>query len=324
MAMKRAALFVALAIALDFLLGAVLKQLDRRTMSGDRGGLLNYALTKDAQILGLGSSRAEFHIMPSVLSRRLSMTSYNAGSKGQDFYYAMMVYDLWKRRHPAPRAIVLVVDIESLTDCETEIPAAQIVASYIDESDVTREILYSGGPFKRYEYLSQTYRYNGKLLSMAKHLLTQHDPNYDGFRVAPGALDPKVETGVLNALDQSASQMQMAQRPFSPQKLRYLRQLAEESRARNTQLFLLHTPLYRQDDAAHELWMKNLRRVTQPLPNVQIIDLCTASHPEVFAGKPALYRNLNHLNERGAEVLTEMLADELEKSLSPKPTAETP
>jgi len=315
--MRRAALFVLLAIALDIGLGAVLQRLDRRVMTGDRGGLLNYALTKDAEILILGSSRAEFHVMPSVLKARLSLESYNAGAKGQDFLYAMMTYDLWKRRHAPPRAIVLVVDIESLIEREVEIPAAQIAASYIDESPVVRDILYSGGTFKRFEYLSRSYRYNGKLFSIAKHSFAAPNPNDDGFRVTPGALDPR-EPGVLNALDQEHTQREMAERPFSEQKLAYLRQFAQENAARGVRVFLLHTPLYRQDDAAHRLWMTKLEAVTRTLPGVQILDLCTASRPDVFADKPELYRNLNHLNARGAEVLTQLLADELQKSLPPK------
>jgi hypothetical protein len=315
--MRRAALFVLLAVVLDVVLGAVLQRLDRRVMSGDRGGQVNYALTKDADFLILGSSRAQFHLMPSVLQARLSGTSYNAGSKGQDFLYAMMVYDLWKRRHPPPRAVVLVVDIESLIERDGEIPAAQIVASYLDESPLVRDILYSGGTFKRYEYLSRSYRYNGKVFSIAKHLLAETDSDNDGFQVAPGALNPK-ELGVLNALDQHQTQLEMAQRPFSQQKLEYLRQFAADSAARGVRVVLLHTPLYRQDNDAHRLWMTKLEAVTRTLPGVQVVDLCTASHPEAFAEKPWLYRNLNHLNARGAELLTQMLADELEKTLPPR------
>ncbi len=42
--MKRVVLFLLLAVALDLTLGAVLLVLDRRTLSGDRGGLVNYGV----------------------------------------------------------------------------------------------------------------------------------------------------------------------------------------------------------------------------------------------------------------------------------------
>jgi hypothetical protein len=322
--MKRVAFFILLTVALDVTLGAVLGALDRRTFSGDRGGLVNYALTKDADTLILGSSRAEYHLMPSVLDRKLAGTSYNAGLKGQDLLCAVMLYDLWKRRHPTPRAVVLTIDVESLLARPTEVAAAaQLMAPYLDESALVREILYSGGTFKRVEYFSRAYRYNGKVLSIAKHLFSPPAPDFDGFSISPGALDPVTDVGVLNALDQDETQLQMAQRSFSPRKVAYLREFAQEITGHGGRLFLLHTPLYRQDEAAHRIWMSNLEPIVRSLPGVEIVDLCTATHPEVFANKPELYRNLNHLNQRGAEILSGMLAEELEKVLPRRESAST-
>src|SRR5262249_21135966 len=98
--MKPVILFVLLAVLLDRGFGSVVGNIASQTFTGDRGGLLNYALTQEPQVLVLGSSRAQFHIMPSVLTKTLGLTAYNAGLKGQDFLYSVMLYDLWKRRHP--------------------------------------------------------------------------------------------------------------------------------------------------------------------------------------------------------------------------------
>jgi hypothetical protein len=314
--MKRVLLFIFLAIALDRGLGSILQRLNRHNFTGDRGGSLNNALTQDPEILVLGSSRAQYHIMPSVLRQKLSMSAYNAGLKGQDFLYSVMLYDLWKRRHHPPRAIVMTTDIESLTERETEVTTAQLVAPYLDESPLIREILYSSSPFKRVQFLSQTYRFNGEVISMARHLLDHPTPGFDGFAVSPGALDPTTDTGVLNALDQSQTALEMAHRPQSSRKLRYLRDLAEELDRNGTRLFLLHTPLFRQDPVAHQIWMDRLKTTVAALPHVEIIDLCVATHPEIFS-RPELYRNLNHVNVRGAEILTGLLADELRPRLAP-------
>src|SRR5262245_42234915 len=230
--MKRVIVFALLVVLLDLGFGWVLGRIYRQSFTGDRFGLLNYALTQEPQILVLGSSRAQYHIMPSVLTKELGLTAYNAGLKGQDFLYSVMLYDLWKRRHPPPKVLVLTIDIESLIPRETEINTAHIVAPYLDESQLVREILYSGGPFKRFEHLSSTYRFNGAVLSLARHAFNRPPPGYDGFLVGAGSLDPARETGVLNALDQDRTAAEMARVPFSPQKLAYLRALSEET-ARN-------------------------------------------------------------------------------------------
>jgi hypothetical protein len=313
--MKRVVLFICLAITLDRGLGAILQRLNRRNFTGDRGGSLNYALTQAPEILVLGSSRAQFHIMPAVLREKLSMSAYNAGLKGQDFLYSVMLFDLWKRRHPLPRAVVLTIDIESLIERETEVTTAQIAAPYLDESPLVREVLYSASPFKRFQYFSETYRFNGEVISMARHLMSHPAPGFDGFAISPGSLDPATETGVLNALDQDLTAAEMSRRPDSPRKLQYLRALAEELDRGGTRFFLLHTPLYRQDPVAHQVWMDRLKATVASLPHVEIIDLCLATRPEIFS-RPELYRNLNHVNVRGAEILTGLLAEAMKPRLA--------
>jgi hypothetical protein len=310
--MKQVIAFVLLTVLLDQGLGSVLDRIQRQTFTGDRGGLLNYALTQEPQVLVLGSSRAYFQIMPSVLTEKLGLTAYNAGLKGQDLLTSVMLYDLWKHRHPPPKILVMTIEIESLIPRETEVNTAQIVAPYLDESPLVREILYSGGPFKRFEYLSRTYRFNGNVLSLAKQGFHRPPPGYNGFIVTPGALDPATETGVLNALDQDRTAAEMAQIPFSPQKLGYLRALAEETARNGTRFYLLHTPIFRQDEAAHRVWVDKLRLTLAGMPGVQFVDLCITTHPELFT-RPELYRNLNHLNRAGAEILTGLLAEEIKE-----------
>jgi hypothetical protein len=315
--MKGIIAFVLLAVLLDLGLGSVLGRIQRQTFTGDRGGLLNYALTQEPQVLVLGSSRAQFHLMPSVLTKKLGLTAYNAGLKGQDFLYSVMLYDLWKRRHPPPKVLVLTIDIESLIPRETEVNTAHVVAPYVDESPLVREILYSGSPFKRFQYMSSTYRMNGAVFSLAKHAFNRPPAGFDGFAVGTGSLDPATETGVLNALDQDRTAAEMAQVPFSPEKLGYLRALAEEAARNGTRFVLVHTPIFRQDEAAHRLWVDKLNAVLAGMPGVQFVDICIITHPEIFT-RSELYFNLNHLNPAGAEILTGLLAEEITKRWAPE------
>jgi hypothetical protein len=50
---------------------------------------------------------------------------------------------------------------------------------------------------------------------------------------------------VLNALDQDRTAIEMAHLPSSPQKLEYLRALAEETASNGTHFFVVHTPIFR-------------------------------------------------------------------------------
>jgi hypothetical protein len=312
--MKGLAVFVLLAVALDLGIGSAMGHLYRRTYTGERGGLTNYGLSKDADVLILGSSRAQYQIMPSVLRDKLSMSAFNAGLKGHDFLYSVMFFDLWRRSHPMPRAIVLQVDIESLLDRPGELESAQLFSPYLDQSALVREVLYSADRFKRFEYWSRAYRYNGKAFSIARNLFSRPDVQFDGFLQANGQLDP--ETAVrANALDQDATAIEQANRPYSERKLRYLRELASLAARERTGLFLVHTPLFDQDRAAHQRWASRLSTVIADLADVEFVDICEATHPEIFAHTPELYSDTNHLNARGAVILSTLLADRLKARL---------
>jgi hypothetical protein len=313
--MKRVALFVVLAVVVDFALGAALGRLFRRTMTGANGGLTNYALTRDAEVLVLGSSRAQYHVMPRVVREELGLSAYNAGLRGHDLLYSLMLYDLWKRRHPNPRAVVVHVDIESLLRRENELGAVQILAPYLDESPLVREVLYEGSPFKRLAYLSRAYRYNGKVLPIFKNLFQQPPPGFDGFLVAEGVIDLGDPRRERNALDQDQAAVVQAEKEFWEPKVQYLRALAEESARQGTRLVLLHTPIYEQDARAHQIWMARLQKLLATIPGVELIDICEATHPEVFVGHPELYFNTNHLNGKGATVFSRMFARELGQRL---------
>jgi hypothetical protein len=314
--MKRLVVFAVLVVALDWAIGATVAQLYRRTFTGERGGLTNFALTKPADLLVLGSSRAQYQVMPSVLRQKLSLSTFNAGLKGHDFVYSVLLFDLWRRRHPAPKAILLQMDIESLLERPSELEAAQIFSPYLDESPLVRETLYAADPFKRIEYWSRAYRYNGKAFSIARNLFSRQNPAFDGYLEAGGQLNPKTDIMVANALDQDATAIEQAGRPYSERKLAYLRHLAEQASRDQAVLVLFHTPLYNQDQAAHRQWTERLRGVLAQTPGVDFVDICEATHPDKFANRPEIYSDTNHLNLEGAAILSTLLADSVRPRLN--------
>src|SRR5215468_9505251 len=98
--MRRVFTFIGVAVLIvimDISLGTGLGHLYRKTHTGESGGLINDALSRRPQVLLLGSSRVRHHAMPAVLNRKLSLSAYNAGMDGQDFLYAVMLFDLWQR-----------------------------------------------------------------------------------------------------------------------------------------------------------------------------------------------------------------------------------
>ena len=313
--MRYLALVLAYVVALDLGTSSVLWKLFQRTNSGERGGLSNFALSKDADVLVLGSSRAQMQIMPSVIDQRLSLRTFNAGLKGHDFLYAAALYDLWLHQHSPPRAVVLTVDVESFLHRPNEAATTQILAPYIGESDLLRKILYSQGPQKRIEYLFRSYRYNGKVLVIAKNIFLHTDPAFDGFVAMDGTLVSGDRSIIKNALDQEAPAKIYAQQPFWDMKVNILRELGARALKQHTLVLLVHAPLYGQDVEAHRMWIERLEALIAATPGIAFVDLCQEVHPDSFPNSRELFRDVNHLNTKGARIFSGLVADELYKRL---------
>ena len=294
----------ALIVITDITLGASLGWLYRKTHTGEAGGLINDALSRDAQVLLLGSSRMRHHAMPAVLNRTLSLTAYNAGMDGQDFLYSVMLFDLWQRSHAPPKAIVLNIDSDSFEKSDEELQRVGIFSFYYDDSPLVRQILNERSRFERLKFFSRAYRANGKVFAIAKNLFTHADPDFDGFEPLSGCLSPETVGARRESVPTVAE--------FWSLKVERFKRLAEYCKKHGTPLVLVQSPRYREDPHAHDVWVNVLSQFLASYPEVEFVDLSTCAHPDLFQDKPELFKDGSHLNARGAEIFSAMLAEALQ------------
>lgn len=310
--MRRVFTFIgvaALIVLMDTTLGTGLNWLYRKTRTGEAGGLINEALSRNPQILLLGSSRMQHHAMPAVLNRKLSLTAFNAGMDGQDFLYAMMLFDLWQRSNGPPKAIVLNIDSDSFEKNDEELQRAEVFSFYYDDSPLVRQVLNARSRFERLKFLSRAYRANGKVFAIAKNLFAHPDPEFDGFEPLTGHLSPQS----VGPRQENVPSL----KDFWPLKVECFKRLADYCKQHGTRLVLVQSPRYREDARAHDAWVSILSKFLTNYPGVEFVDLSACEHPEVFRDKPELFKDGSHLNEHGAEIFSTMLAQELQNNSHP-------
>src|ERR1051325_11538289 len=280
-----------LIVSIDVALGLSFNQLYRKTRTGETGGLINDALSRNPQVLLLGSSRMRHHAMPAVIERKLSLTAYNAGMDGQDFLYAMMLFDLWQRSHAPPKVIVLNVDPDSFEKSDEELQRASVFSFYYDDSPLVRQILNERSRFERLKFLSRAYRANGKVLAIAKNLFSHPDVAFDGFEPLSGHLSPETVPAPHDTIPTLSE--------FWSLKVKCFLLLADYCSKHGTRLVLVQSPRYREDSRAHDAWVKVLSQFLAGYPDVEFVDLSTCAHPEAFRDKPELFKDGSHLNAHG-------------------------
>jgi len=305
--MRRFLLFVLLVVGLDQAAGFLLNRLYLRTRSGESGGLINLALDQQPDVLVLGSSRAKHHVSPDVLQARLSASVFNAGINGQDFLYAVMLLDLWTRTHTPPKAILLHVDPGFLSRSELELQTASVFSAYYHQSERVRTIFGLRSRYEWVKYGSSAYRFNGKVFPLIKNLVTTPDPRFNGYIGLHGALARAPRP--IPASDYQ---------PPAPWdiKLHYLQELSDYCRQHGVRLILFHSPRFDENVTGLDAWSKDLKTLLAAHGGAEFLDLAEQSHA-VFAGHPELFRDGSHLNARGAELFSALLAEEVATRLRP-------
>jgi hypothetical protein len=313
--MRKFALFLAALAAVDRVIGFGMDALYRRSLAGEMGGLINLALSRDAELLVLGSSRAQHHLAPKILGRALGRKAFNAGVDGQDFLYAMMLFDLWTERHGAPRMVLLQVDPMSFRRSPDELGRASVFAPFVDRSALVRDVLYSRSRWDRLKYLSSSYRYNGKVFAVLKNAMRRPEPGFDGFVGIP----PDPNAGDAGAID-AALRLSDSNEPFWDRKLALFDRLDAYCRAHGTKLVLVRSPHYAPDSDSERRWLGEMRGLLARHPAVVFLD-AAALYSASFRGRPELFKDAYHLNASGAELFSTLLAQEL---AGPKSEAERP
>jgi hypothetical protein len=309
--MKQFLLIVILIIGLDQTFGFLLNQLYLRTISGETGGNINGILRRNPDVLVLGSSRARHHVVPLILQERLSASVFNAGLDGHDFLCAIMLLDLWTRSHPPPKVILLHVDPISLLYSKRELARTSIFSGYFRESERVRSILLMRGKYEWLKYLSSSYRFNGKVLPIIKNLAMRSDVTSDGYAGLKGSH----QSGALQAADLVESATDHYSDPFWDLKLGYLAEIARYCKVNGTRLFLFHSPRPQEDLSVLADWSKRLTALQSSDEGVEFLDLAARAH-EVIDGRPDLFWDKSHLNSKGAEIFSTLLADEISSRLS--------
>jgi hypothetical protein len=291
--------FVAMLVFLDWSAHEVLTVAFKRAEVGDTtGGAVNKIRKARANVVILGSSRARRHYDTTILSEKLGLSVRNAGCDGQGMPYVCGIADLLLQDYK-PKLFVINIDERSLVMLPAHYDRIAVLSPFIDESPVIREMIYHRGVFEPLKYLSRSFRYNGKVLGIAKGLFAR-DTTIKGYAPLDRCFDPARAQAVVEA--DSCN---------DPLLTRLLVNAIEAARSAGAEVVLSTGPRWFPDFKLPAERKRLLQEIVvlsekNEVPYVVI----TVEDTPVFRD-PALYADPSHLNRLGAEIYSNMLADRL-------------
>ncbi|MBC8385225.1 MAG: hypothetical protein H8E57_06875 [Candidatus Cloacimonetes bacterium] len=297
---------ILLIIALDYLFGLVLSHLFFSQKSG-----LNYRTTfvlenTKAEVVILGSSRANHHYKPQIFSDKFKLTCYNAGRDGQHipFQYAMLK-GIIKRYSPK----ILILDIlpRQLLNNPENYRLNALLPYYKAHKEI-RSVANLNSKTEKIKLLSKIYPFNSLLLTMIKSNLKKRK-HTDGYIPLEKVMNytPEKEEEEVKSSNDFTSKIVIDEKIVSI--LESFIALAKES---GIEVYLVTSPFFKSTVNPKANFALEQIAVNNKVP---FFDYST--HKD-FVGHPELFQDNSHLNDSGAEHFSKIISMRIFDELKPK------
>lgn len=298
-------------VVFDQALGSALSRFSPRSAAGDVVGFGNLALSRSgADLIVLGSSRAQHQIDPEVLKTALGLDAVNAGVDGQGIAYARAVEALLISRGANVKMFVLNMDISDMAS--EEISPAATLAPFWGEDDAVDEILLRSTSHAPVKFLSSAFRFNSRALPLLGKLFVDREAVAgDGFSPIERKMDEseKIEIGG-DWFRKSAEEM-------NPFKMLLYRDFLKAARKAGVRVFVVVGPRFWPRDFEEEPRAAPIARLAAVASEEGAAFLAVDSFANSEFSDPEMYSDPAHLNSVGSRLYSELLAREIAEVLEP-------
>ena len=315
--MKRFFLYLAVVtvavVAADRLLALAYDALYRRTLIGQTGGKINHylSLPEQPRLVIMGNSRAYYQVIPDSFA----VPTYNLCHAGMSQVFQTGLLNVIVTAGRLPQTILLHLDPPEYTNAGEQLTDIQNLKHYYGRDTTVTRLVGQISSYERYKFLFDSYRYNGRVINLVKN--AAQSGRTDVARLGNGyeaiaASDRDSLTTIYSARRDTANPTAR----FHPERLRYLLQFLTMCRAQQVRVIGFTSPLYARPP--HELTVcrefgRFLR--AEGVPYIDYVNQPLAA----VQGRPSLWKDSHHLNERGAQLQSQDLARRVNVLLAAPP-----
>lgn len=288
--MKKKIYFVAIILFIvfgfDIMIGAVSKQAIKSVndVGLNQTNSAQALFKRKADVLILGSSRANHSFDCKIMHNELGLSCYNAGRDGMNIMYDGMILFSYLERY-IPKLVVLDLNASMLDDSWNE--TWQEMLCFYGMSEAVDEVINSQAkPIEMLKLQSNIYRYNKTWEWLLKARLSQDQSFLDGYRPMPVQHD---SPGTVDSVNQT----------FKADKnnLEMLDKIVKRCKDRGIQLIITYSPSLIVDSGNFAKFLFDYGRKNNLVVFNWNGDVEYSSNPQWFYDK-------THLNEDGAKNFT--------------------
>ncbi len=288
------ALFFVLMAVIDVVCGWAFVLLRSKVRGGQTFKNEYINKTCSADILILGSSRADHHYVPEVFEDSLGLSCYNAGEMGCGIIPAYVRYKMVSYRHKPKLVIYEVTPEYDYLEENSYSSQLGVIRQYTSDRIVRSVYVDFSDKLERLRLLSNSYRNNSKIVTNVKDLIAQPDP-YKGYEPLFGHYYPNQRVSNTTANDIQIDSLKFA----------YVEKLICDIGNDNVPLVFMISPRYYETSSfdRFEPAFKLCGKYEIPLFN--------NLNYEGISGKEEFFQDDGHLNDKGARLYSHCVLSQI-------------
>ena len=292
----RSILFIFIAMfAVDRTGGQIMWWVNQHTQDMSGPKLKYLANEVHSDVVLLGTSRCNFHYVPSILSDSIGMSVYNGGIDATNCIYAHYFVLNQILLHHTPKIICLEVMKSDYEVSDNSFETTSFFAPYIGRSEKADSVFRDAGNYWYYR-LCHLYRYNAKAVSNICGLLVNKQQNCEsGYIPLP---QPMFFPERLEKVHRSDH--------IDELKLKYIKKFIMLCKSRHVALVFMVSPSYNKADKDVYDTLKNVAKEY----NIPFFDYHTQG---LFLDHPEYFKDNEHLWDKGARLYTSIFGHDLKQ-----------
>lgn len=256
-------------------------------------------MVKDANedVIMMGTSRCNFHYVPSIISDSLGMSVYNGGIDASDniyFHYILLNHMLLKHK---PKLICLEVSVKDFGKQAAPFADISFLAPYLGNSEKADSVYRLAGSYWKYQ-VSHLYRYNAKAVSNIGGLFVNKQVGEDhGYVPIPKP-----------AYFPQQMELRKSRAQIDSLKLGYMERFISLCKQNNIRMVMMISPMYVKVASDYYDVLKEVAQKNK----VPLLDYHTRG---LYLDHPEYFKDDIHLWGDGAKLYSSIFASDLKKVL---------
>ncbi len=295
--------FAIIVLMVDFVVGSISQKIFYSQETGKFARTTHTIKKTKADILIFGSSHAHRHYVPEVLEKELNKTCYNAGAEGQQLLFHTALQEMVLKR-TTPDVMILNIDDSFLYQSQVAYDRlSDLHPYYEDHTEELKPILEMKSSLVDLKLFFKSYQTNSTIVHAFRYYISPQI-DYKGYRPLYGKIIP--EKIPLNKEENTTKEYVEV---IDPNFVNALKTFINNAREKKVHLVFVTSPTFdTRDYSENESFL-----LIKDIAEKQEVPLLNFFNDKQFYKKPELFHDPSHLNDKGARLFSERLADAILK-----------